>query len=167
MGKPKNPKNGGPAARDAAGTINLEAWRGKARLVHGIRSTINSGGQIPPSLPYAAEIKSEVEGLLSQMEADLGGEDQITAQQRTILQSQRLCITVLRLASVYLEQQGLVNAKTGRPHGLLSVCVSFVNAARLNSLALGLERRARKVGPGNLAEYIESRNQQKTESPTQ
>ena len=165
----RNPKHGksakkragaAMARRIAAGKANLLKFRrtdGTQRLTHGVKALIASGGEIPASLPYAAEIKAEVAAMMSQMESDLGGPDEISAQQRTILQSQRLCLTVLRLASVYLEREGLVNPKSGRPHGLLSVCVSFVNASRLNALSLGLERRARKVGPASLDEYLEQK----------
>ena len=140
-----------------AGKENLLKFRKDPRtaaVTHGVRACIGSGGEIPPSLPYAPELKAEIDDLMSQMESDLGGPDQVSAQQRTILQSQRLCLSVLRLASVYLEREGLVNPKSGRPHALLAVCVSFVNASRLNALALGLERRAKKIGPQNLQEHL-------------
>ena len=170
MGKPKKPKNGGPDKRDVIGKANLIRFRGKAALKHGIRSVIDSDGATLPPVPHAEEIRAEVDGLIAEMVSDLGGQSETTAQQKTILRSQRLCLLVLGLASSYLSREGLINPKSGKPHALLSVCATYANAARLNALALGLERRARKVGPQTLQEHLaqiaekESQNEAQTEN---
>lgn len=167
VNRKKKSSKGGPERRNAAGTTNIEAWRGKAALKHGIRSVIDSKGEVMPSVPHAEEIRADVDDLMGEMVSDLGGESEITAQQKTILRSQRLCLLVLGLASSYLSREGIVNPKSGRPHALLSVCATYANASRLNALALGLERRARKVGPTNLAEYLESKAREKAEPPAE
>lgn len=163
----KKSRKSGPERRNAAGTTNIEAWRGKAALKHGIRSLIASRGDVMPSVPHADEIRADVDALMDEMVSDLGGESQVTAGQRTILRSQRLCLLVLGLASSYLSREGIVNPKSGKPHALLSVCATYANAARLNALALGLERRARKVGPTSLDEYLEQRENAKPEMPAE
>lgn len=141
-----------------AGKENLLKFRKNPRtaaLKHGIRSLIDSKGDVMPSVPHAEEIRADVDTLVGEMVSDLGGESEITAQQKTILRSQRLCLLVLGLASSYLSREGIVNPKNGRPHAMLSVCATYANAARLNALALGLERRAKKIGPQNLQEHLE------------
>jgi hypothetical protein len=90
------------------------------------------------------------------MIADLGGESEVTANRSTIIEAQRTVLIILKLAQRYVLREGLVNRK-GKPHPLLGLLVSYVNSARLNAVALGLERRARKVGPDTLSEYIDLR----------
>lgn len=159
--------------RIAAGKANLLRFRKNPRtaaVTHGVKALIASGGSKMPPVPHAEEIKAETDGLIAEMVSDLGGESEITAQQKTILRSQRLCLLVLGLASSYLSREGLINPKSGKPHALLSVCATYANAARLNALALGLERRARKVGPQTLQEHLaqiaekESQNEAQTEN---
>lgn len=164
-----NPKDGKSAKkrhsaaykrRIAVGKANLLRFRKNPRtaaVTHGIRSLIASGGESMPPVPGAEEIRAEVDGLVAEMISDLGGKTEVTAAQKTILRSQRLCLLVVGLASSYLSREGLINTKSGKPHALLSVCATYANAARLNALALGLERRARKVGPANLQEYLEQK----------
>lgn len=148
-------------AQRAARRENILAFNkargGRPAAKHGITSAIVQGGRVPPELPDAAEINAEVNSLVAQIIADLGGADQITANRRTIVAAQRTVLTVLALAQRYIAREGLVSRK-GKPHPLLGLLVSYVNAARLNAVALGLERRARKIGPSTLAEYIESRS---------
>jgi hypothetical protein len=110
-------------------------------------------GRVPAEVPDAAEINAEVDALVAQMIADLGGESEVTANRETIIRAQRTVLTVLALAQRYVVREGLVNRK-GKPHPLLGLLVSYVNSARLNAIALGLERRARRVGPADLTEYL-------------
>lgn len=163
MKKPQKTRKA-TAKQSAAGRANLIAWRKRAgtppNTKHGVHSVIASGGRELPDVPGAAKIGEEVDGIVAQMVADLGGRSEISAQQQTILEAQRLCLLVLKLAGRHLNAQGLLN-KYGKPNALLGTVVSFVNAARLNSMALGLERKARKVGPSNLTEYLEQREQEK------
>lgn len=158
--EPKTPKSSGRKRQAVSGRRNLLKFREsnqRPALAHGIHATIASGGAAVPPVPHADEIRADVDALLAEMVNDLGGESEVTAAQKTILQSQRLCLLVLGLASSYLSREGIINPKSGRPHALLSVAATYANAARLNAVTLGLERRARKVGPASLAEYLESR----------
>lgn len=134
-------------AQAAAGRENLRRFNasrgGKPNLKHGI-TTLAKTGELPASLPGAGEITARVDALIGQFVSDLGGEGQITAGRRTILASQRLALLVLELSSRYLSEHGLLDEK-GRPHPLLHVANSYGNTARLNALALGLERQPKTV----------------------
>jgi len=155
--EPKTPKSSGRKRQAVSGRRNLLKFREsnqRPALAHGIHATIASGGAAVPPVPHADEIRADVDALLAEMVNDLGGESEVTAAQKTILQSQRLCLLVLGLASSYLGREGLINRKNGRPHALLSVVATFGNSARLNALALGLERRAKRIGPQNLQEHL-------------
>ena len=136
----------------AAGRDNLLQYRrrvdGAPALRHGIHAAIKGTNLLPAG---CEDIPALVDEMSAQMAADLGGD--LTAAQRSILASQRLCLTVIELATRYLRTQGLLD-KRGRPHPLLATCTSFANCLRHNALALGLERRARKVGPQNLEEHL-------------
>lgn len=144
-----------PAQREA-GAKNIADFNasrdGKPALRHGVYSLL-ACGELPPGHQAIAE---RVDGILAEMVSDLGGETEVTAQKRAILESQRLCLLVLTLAGDYLRTQGLLNER-GKPHPLLASVVSFSNSLRLNALALGLERKPRRVGPANLKEYLASR----------
>ena|ERR1700734_3862431 len=120
----------------------------------GVQSKAVQNGHVPSEFPDAAEINAEVKAAVAQMIADLGGESEVTANRSTIIEAQRTVLIILKLAQRYVLREGLVNRK-GKPHPLLGLLVSYVNSARLNAVALGLERRARKVGPSNVLEYME------------
>jgi hypothetical protein len=147
-------------AQRNAGRTNIVAFkaeRGSRQAVKsGIQSAAVQSGTVPDELPDAAVINAEVDALVAQIVADLGGESEVTANRKTIIAAQRTVLTVLALAQRYVVREGLVNRK-GKPHPLLGLLVSYVNSARLNAVALGLERRARKIGPSTLAEYLESK----------
>jgi hypothetical protein len=153
---PKEQSERRPAtdAQRKAGRENIAEFNasrcGKPALTHGIHSLITHG-ELPPGREAIAE---RVDGILAEMVSDLGGETEVTAQKRAILESQRLCLLVLGLADGYIRTQGLLNER-GKPHPLLASVVSFSNSLRLNALALGLERRPRKVESLHdvLAEY--------------
>lgn len=148
-----------------AGTDNLIAYRarvnGRPALKSGIHAALN--GHIA-DVPGGPEIAAQVDAVVGEMVSDLGGLSELTGQRKGILESQRMCLLVLGLANSFIRREGLLNRK-GKPHPLLSTVVSFANTLRLNAVVLGLERRARRVGPTNLAEYLESKNREKTEAP--
>jgi hypothetical protein len=173
MSDPKSKKSKAPTrvstpAEKKAGRANLLAFRatcdGRPALTHGIRSTIASG-RIPAGIPGASEVAEQADAIVAQMVSDLGFDkaEEMPAAQRAILESQRLNLLVLGLANRFIRTQGVVTKK-GKPTPILAVCVSFSNALRHNALALGLERKPRKVGPSSLAEYLNSRP---TESATE
>lgn len=136
--------------------VEFNAERGgKPALKSGIQMAAVKNGKVPAELPDAATINAEVDALVAEIVADQGGESEVTANRKTIIAAQRTVLTVLALAQRYIVREGLINRK-GKPHPLLGLLVSYANCARLNSVALGLERRARKVGPSTLAEYLDS-----------
>lgn len=135
-----------PKARQThAGAKNLADFHeGGGNTKHGIYAALETG-QVPP-VPDAAAITERVDSIVGEMVSDLGGDSELTAQRKAILESQRMCLLVLGLANGYLRREGLLNER-GKPHPLLAVVVSFANSLRLNSLALGLERKT-KTTPG-------------------
>ncbi len=148
MGKKKqNSVTSSTPAEAAAGAANLAAYLESSTappaLKHGIRALMTTG-KIPESIPGATEIRERITTLIDATAVDLGGPDQVTGSQRAILESQRVALTVVALGSRYLEREGLMNRR-GKVHGLLGVLVSYANVIRLNSLALGLERRAKDI----------------------
>jgi hypothetical protein len=155
----KSGKRSTPKQR-AAGRANLIAFRGqngRPALSHGIHAAL-SGSPLPPG---AEDIAERVDGIIVDMETDLGGRDELTAAKKSILASQRLCLTVIFLAERYLRAEGLLDRR-GRPHPILSTCTSFANCLRHNALALGLERRPKKAGPASLVEYLSSKQESAT-----
>jgi len=157
---PRKPKPVTDAQRKARSQniLAFNAARGnRPALKSGIQSAAVQSGKVPVEFPDAKEINAEVDALVAQIVADLGGESEVTANRKTIIASQRVVLTVLALAQRYVVREGLVNRR-GKPHPLLGLLVSYVNAARLNAVSLGLERRARKIGPASLSEYLESRS---------
>jgi hypothetical protein len=121
---------------------------------HGISLAINSKGAQLPSLPYAESVRERVKAILDTTVTDLGGPSEITGSQLAVLQSQKLCLTILLLGEEYLNSQGLVDRKSGKAQAVLATLAAFANSARLNSLALGLERKPKFAGT------LESRLQQ-------
>jgi hypothetical protein len=125
--------------------VTFNAERGnRPALKSGIQSTAVQNGKVPPEFPDANEINGEVDALVAEIVADLGGESEVTANRKTIVAAQRTTLTVLALAQRYLVREGLVNRR-GKPHPLLKLLVSYINAARLNAVSLGLERRAKRI----------------------
>lgn len=156
--------------RIAAGKENLLKFRKNPRtaaVTHGIRALIHSNGSVMPPVPGADLIKSEVDNLISEAISDIGGESALTAQRKVILESERLALLVLKLAGAYLTREGLLNRKTGKPHAVLNIAATYANSARLSALALGLERRPRKIGPASLDEYLEQRENPEPETPAE
>jgi hypothetical protein len=129
----------------ASGAKNLAAYRasikGGTNQKHGVIMALKSGGKELPA--DAGEIREAVSALIDAAVIDLGGPDQVTASQRAILESQRLCLTILALGARYLSAEGVVDRKSRKPQGLLAVLGVYMNGVRLNSLALGLERKSR------------------------
>jgi hypothetical protein len=146
----------------AAGIANLVEFNasrnGKPNLGSGVFTAVASGGAELPPVPGADEIAERVDAIVGQMATDLGAErvEDLPAAQRAILESQRLNLLVLGLANRFLRAEGVTNRR-GKPHALLTVCVSFSNSLRHNALALGLERKARRVGATDLASYLNLR----------
>jgi hypothetical protein len=133
------------ARQRASGAKNLAVYRatvkGGTNQKHGVVMAIRSGGKELPA--DAGEIREAVSALIDAAVIDLGGPDQVTASQRAILESQRLCLTILALGARYLSAEGIVDRKSRKPQGLLAVLGVYMNGVRLNSLALGLERKSR------------------------
>ena len=136
-------------------------------LKSGVGVVIRSRGAELPPIPGARQIAADADALVLQMASDLGYDDleQVPAAKRAILESQRLNLLVLGLANRFLRSDGVISRKTGKPHSILTVCVSFANSLRHNALALGLERVPRRVGPSSLAEYLESRTAETPKPP--
>jgi hypothetical protein len=111
------------AKQKKARAQNMRDYRasvgGATNQKHGVNLVINTGGKSMPAILGASEIREGVEALIAQAEQDLGGPDQITASQRCILQSQKLCLLILGLGSHYLASEGVVNRKTGKAQALL------------------------------------------------
>jgi hypothetical protein len=150
-------------AQAKAGISNLRAFNagrsGMPNLRSGISVVIRSRGAELPPVPGAAEVAEQADAIILQMVSDLGYDrpEDVPAAKRAILESQRLNLLVLGLANRFLREEGILNPRSGKPHAILSVCVSFANSLRHNALALGLERKPRRVGPATLAEYLETR----------
>jgi hypothetical protein len=154
--RPKAPVTDAQRKARSQNIIRFNSERGnRPALKSGIQMADVKNGKVPAELPDAAAINAEVDALVAEIVADQGGESEVTANRKTIIAAQRTVLTVLALAQRYIVREGLVNRK-GKPHPLLGLLVSYANCARLNSVALGLERRARKVGPSTLAEYLDS-----------
>jgi hypothetical protein len=150
-------------AQAKAGIDNLKTFNadrsGMPNLRSGIGVVVRSRGAELPPVPGAAEVGEQADGIIRQMVSDLGYDraEDVPAAKRAILESQRLNLLVLGLANRFLRAEGILNRRNGKPHAILSVCVSFANSLRHNALALGLERKARRAGPATLAEYLETR----------
>jgi len=150
-----------------AGRSNLLKFRAqnsRPALKSGVGTVIASGGAVMPPVPGAEEIREQTDALIAEMVSDMGGGTELTAQQKAIVESQRMCLLVLGLANNFIRREGLLS-KRGKPHALLHTVVSFANTLRLNAVTLGLERRPRKVGPASLSEYLAQRESEKTEAP--
>lgn len=158
--RPKKPRIV-TAKQKKARAQNMRDYRasvgGATNLKHGVKLAIVSGGKELPAIPEASEIRETVQSLLDDMVIDLGGETEITGSQKAILESQRLCLTILALGARYLAAEGIVDRKSRKPQGLLAVLGVYMNGLRLNSLALGLERKSRdaKTLTQKLAEIAE------------
>jgi hypothetical protein len=132
----------------AAGIANLVEFNasrnGKPNLGSGVFTAIGTGGTELPPVPGASAIAERVDAVIDQMVTDLGYEraEDAPAAQRAILESQRLNLLVLGLANRFLRAEGVLNRR-GKPHSILTVCVSFSNSLRHNAVVLGLERKAK------------------------
>lgn len=164
VNRKKKSSGSGPERRDAAGRANVLKFGRTAAVTHGITSVIRSG-EIPPSVRDGEKIRVEVDQLMSEAVSDLGGESELTAQRKVILESERLALLVLKLAGAYLTRQGLMNRKTGRPHAVLNIAATYANSARLAAVSLGLSRVPRKVGPASLDEYLLQREVDEADAP--
>lgn len=165
-------------AQTEAGRANLVAFReqcdGRPAATHGIRTAIASNGQVLP-VPYANEVREAVTLLIDAAVVDLGGAEAITSMQRQVLESSRVALTIVTLAARYLSQEGIVNAKTGKPQGLLLILGGYLNTIRLNAETLGLARQARHAGGGSaleakfaeIAQREAAREQNETENEIQ
>jgi hypothetical protein len=139
----------------AAGRANLVAFREKnprPALSSGVYSAI-ANGEIP-DIPGSDEIKLRVAARIEGYIADLGGEDNVASGQRVILDGIRVALLVQGLCEAYLSNTGLVDRRR-RPSALLKTLGTFINSARLGCVALGLDRKARRIGPATLREYLE------------
>lgn len=121
-----------------AGARNLALYRASvtksARQTHGVVSYLQGGN--PP-----AEIASKLDSFESGLLSDLGHEP--TTAQHALVESTRVSLGVVLLASSYLSQGSVSQLKRNR--WLLQALGTFLNTTRLNLLALGLERRAKEV----------------------
>jgi hypothetical protein len=165
--KPRKKKAAVTPAQEAARRENLVKFRssvsGKTAMTHGLNTLIRRG-ELPP-VPGAAEIREAVSSLIDDAIVDLGGKEHITSMQKQILESSRLALTVVALASRYLAAEGIVNHRS-KPHGLLAMLGTYLNVIRLNAAQLGLERRAKSVQTldARLAAIAEREHQESKDS---
>jgi hypothetical protein len=157
--EPKKPKVVSERKR-AASSKNIVDFRAKLghspHEKHGISLAINSKGAQLPSLPYAESVRERVKAILDATVTDLGGPSEITGSQLAVLQSQKLCLTILLLGEEYLNSQGLVDRKSGKAQAVLATLAAFANSARLNSLALGLTRIPKDANLIDMKRYEKS-----------
>lgn len=104
-------------------------------------SRVASGKPLPPG--YEA-LTARVEEIVQQIIADLGGETELTGEQRVVLETQRVALTVMALGELYLGRYGLTD-KRQRPRAILKVLAPYCNVARLGASVLGLSRVPRKL----------------------
>jgi len=134
---------------------------GRPNQSHGVHSVLRSKGKF---LPAGCEgFASEVDAIIGEMADDLGGTANLTGAQKSLLESQRLCLLVLKVAGGHIRSEGLLT-KRGKPNSLLLTITSFANTLRHNATVLGLERKPRKVGPSTLAEYLDAKPAEDTPS---
>ena len=156
-------------AKSSSSRRNILAFNasraGKPSLKHGVGTLLATGKM--PDVPGATEVAKAVEEIISGLVTDLGGPDAITAAQQVIISGLRLSLQVQGLGEVHLKRVGVVDSKSKKPTALLTVLATFINSARLSALALGLERRPRKVGPDTLTEYWDSRAAAPTKDESQ
>ncbi len=146
----------------AAGRANLAAFlevNPRPAMTSGVFSTIASGEL--PKLPGSEEIERQVSEIIAGFVSDLGGEEAVTNAQRVILSGLRLSLLVQGLVEMNLRETGIVGRR-GRPNSLLKTAATFINSARLGALALGLERKPRRIGPTTLDEYLNVREAEPT-----
>jgi hypothetical protein len=102
---------------------------------------VAAGKPVPPQY---AEIAERVESVLAQAVEDLGGPDTITAQQRVVLETERIALTILGLGECYLQRFGILDGKK-RPRNVLKMLAPYLNSARCAASVLGLDRVPRRV----------------------
>ncbi len=124
-----------------AGARNLALYRAsvagnlnQSHTTHGVVTFLDKG-----SAP--TEIEAKLDSFESGLLSDLGHEP--TTAQRALIESTRVSLGVVLLASSYLSQGSVSQLKRNR--WLLQALGTFLNTTRLNLLALGLERRAKEV----------------------
>jgi hypothetical protein len=154
----KRKKHAATPAMIEAGRQNIVRFNqergGRPNQSHGVHSVLRSKGKF---LPAGCEgFASEVDAIVSEMADDLGGASNLTGAQKSLLESQRLCLLVLKVAGGHIRAQGLLT-KRGKPNSLLLTITSFANTLRHNATVLGLERKPRKIGPSTLAEYLDAK----------
>lgn len=126
-----------------AGKRNIEEAREKRELPngkivsmkHGVRSYLE-GNYMPPGL------KEQLDAFESQIVVDLG--ESPTMAQRTLIANSRRALGVVILGYDWIEHNGLVDS-TGEVAGVTKVLATFMNALRLNLVALGLQRKSKDV----------------------
>jgi hypothetical protein len=143
------------AKKKHAGTENLRAMRERQSaedrppaLSHGINSFLAHG-----RLPDA--VRERLDAFQSGVISDLGGADNVTMAQRTLVESSQLCFGVVLLGNAWIAQNGAVQPN-GKPVYILNVLAAYLNTLRLNLMALGLERRTKTAQ--TLDDYIRSNN---------
>jgi hypothetical protein len=136
-----------------AGTDNLAQMRDAQRaedrppaLKHGINAFVMQG-RLPD------DIRERLDLFESGMVSDLGGNDNVTTAQRTLIESSRMCFGVVLLAGKWIAENGAVQPN-GKPVYILNILAAYLNTLRLNLMALGLERRTKTAQ--TLDEYIRS-----------
>ena len=124
----------------------------KNSLTHAATSRAAQSGEIPAGFVHLVPVvESYWEGWIS----DLGGDSEITSQERAILHSSRICLVVALLAADHVRQFGLVDSKHN-PRPILKILGTFLNTLRLNLSAIGLKRRPRET-ESSLEVYLNKR----------
>jgi hypothetical protein len=139
------------AKKKHAGTENLREMRERQTaedrppaLSHGINSFLAHG-----RLPDA--VRERLDAFQSGMISDLGGADNVTQAQRTLVESSQMCFGVVLLGNAWIAENG-VTQSNGKPQFILTILATFLNTLRLNLMALGLERRTKTAQ--TLDDYI-------------
>lgn len=134
-----------------------ESVGGKTALRHGCQSVeVKATGKLPVGFEHLQPIVDE---FYSGWVADLGGQENLTAAERALLLVCRGCLAIWLLGLEHVRTHGLVDADN-EAQSVLKVIGTFANSLRLNLVACGLERSARRIGPSTLEEYLEIRSKE-------
>lgn len=123
--------------------------RPDAAVKHAATSRAARSGELPDGFEHLIPV---VENYWGNWISDLGGESEVTSQERAILHGAKICLVVSLLSADYVAQHGLTDTK-GNPQPILKILGTFLNTLRLNLCAVGLERRAREINEVDLSRY--------------
>lgn len=125
-----------------------------AHLGHGA-ARFQRTGLLPAEV--AAEIGAELDQLVSQYVADLGGDDAMTTGRRQLLELLRTTSGMRLLVERDLAERGWRSAR-GRVRSTVTLLLSLIDREERLVKHLGIERNARKVDA--LGDYLRQRGEQ-------